>query len=922
MLALVGGAAKAIGGGIVKNVAKDKAKNFITGKKKKVKPEAIKKSDDSYTPGKGGSALAVRPQTSLVPQITPVSASEVSSESKSSGDTLTLIKTKVLEINKFLKGSLAQEKASSKKTKKSDEKQKRKKQEGALEKIAPKPKGILKKITAPAKGLFDGIFNFISNILLGRLLVVLLESKTNLPGGSILMFLANTAEKIIDVILGTLDAFGSFLLFGQQKLDGAKDWLKEHKGNDAVERFDGLLGSLTNLFNAAVIVGSVFAALGIAKPPKGPKKPEGPKGQKPGVKPQTKPFGKGKPGMKPTGPSKAARLVQKNHGHAARGIYQNAIDNGKSPKAAQAAVNKALKKGQIVSKPQTGSLGGTDKGSKIAKGGLKKVPKRLATKVLGKAGVKTIKGIAKGFSKIPIVGPIIVAVSSLLAGEPPAQALFKGLGAALGGFLGTFIPIPVVGTLIGEALGVFVGDLLYTLILGKGPKAAGEKLVKAFKTIMDIGGLALKFFMDGGKRFIDNFPTVDVPDIRPGQIFANILSINPLVKAMMDFEVKIPGGGGRHFMIDRLPLPDEWKTALKEGFSIRGMFDGLPGLQEVLGMFAQFIPGMDKYIENGALKKVPNLLLTTPPGLPFLMPHVAKSFLPGLFGGKGDVKPNNQANTPPSDSSIVSSEVGKEEGGGGLFGGLFGGGGGDASAAMPNVSTQGADLRNQTEGSKIAGELGKYLNREGLKWGSGVTEHPEHGGVQPVHTGGSYHYKEQGYRAIDIGGWGPNRFKQEGLAGTDDQTQIIAGIQKFNKEKGVKPIEFITEATDPTYHNDHVHIAYGLGGLVRGITHAMLGEKGKEFVIDNDSYTAIESAYPGLLDAINKAKGKDAVEELMAYTDYERPPEPEMAMAGGASGGGSGSYGDSGESGMVSSNVSERSSDTDSSWKDIRYKFG
>ena len=85
--------------------------------------------------------------------------------------------------------------------------------------------------------------------------------------------------------------------------------------------------------------------------------------------------------MKPTGPSNISKLVQK-HGHAARGIYQNAIDNGKTPRQAQAAVDKALKKGQIVSKPQTGSLGGTDKGSKIAKGGLKKVPKRLATKIL------------------------------------------------------------------------------------------------------------------------------------------------------------------------------------------------------------------------------------------------------------------------------------------------------------------------------------------------------------------------------------------------------------------------------------------------------------------------------------------------------------------------------------------------------------
>ena len=164
MLALAGGAAKAIGGSIVKNVAKDKAKSFITGKKKKVKPEAIK-SGGGYSEPVGGGALAVRPQASLVPSISPVSASEVSSESISSGDTLTLIKIKVFEIDKFLKGTLAQEKASAKKTKKSDEEQKRKKQESTLEKITPKPKGILKKITAPAKGLFDGIFNFISTIL-------------------------------------------------------------------------------------------------------------------------------------------------------------------------------------------------------------------------------------------------------------------------------------------------------------------------------------------------------------------------------------------------------------------------------------------------------------------------------------------------------------------------------------------------------------------------------------------------------------------------------------------------------------------------------------------------------------------------------------------------------------------------------------
>ena len=60
----------------------------------------------------------------------------------------------------------------------------------------------------------------------------------------------------------------------------------------------------------------------------------------------------------------------------------------------------------------------------------------------------------------------------------------------------------------------------------------------------------------------------------------------------------------------------------------------------------------------------------------------------------------------------------------------------------------------------------------------------------------------------------------------------------------------------------------------------MLGEKGKEFVIDNDSYTAIDDAFPGLFDAINEAQGEDAVAALMEYTDYERPQQQEPMMAG------------------------------------------
>ena len=864
-LALLGGAAKAIGGGIVKNVAKDKAKSFITGKKKKVKPEAIKKSDDSSTPGKGESALAVRPQTSLVPQITPVSASEVSSESKSSGDTLTLIKTKVFEIDKFLKGTLAQEKASSKNTKKSDEKQKRKKQEGALEKIAPKPKGILKKITAPAKGLFDGIFSFISNILLGRLLVVLLESKTNLPGGSILMFLANTAEKIIDVILGTLDAFGSFLLFGQQKLDGAKDWLKEHKGNDAVERFDGLLGSLTNLFNAAVIVGSVFAALGIAKPPKGPKKPEGPKGRKPKVKPDKK-----------TRTRRASKEARKRY---ARRFGKDAARQ---------------RFGGQTRGPMKGSLG---------RRGLQKAPGRLGVKLFGKQGVKLV---SKTFGKIPIMGPLIVAVASLLAGEPIGQAVFKGLGAALGGVLGSFIPIPVIGTILGETIGVLVGDMLYSLIMGGGPKEAGQKFMTALKTAMDVGGLIVNFFKEGFGRFFNDFPTVEVPDTFFG--------------------------------------------AIQKGLAI-------------------VFPFFDKD-GDGKVGKIPNLSILFNPlaMITELIPHAAASFLPDIFGSggtafkssdsSGSKEPDkstgsggNSSGTEPhvGESQSVpqtgnaSGETGKN--GNAIY--LHWTAGNYTSTAGPyhTVFTGDGTMHRKTEYTKRSGHTeGRNTNSVGLSLASNpdIGQWPTEEQRVAMAKEAARIAKGWGWSASDINlnkvlthgeaGSnldGVNATTNYGLFGRGDSrvqpgkeklaTGSIADFERWDLDI-MKKGDMYGSGGDEM--RDRIKGFMKLGGPTKGRGLYEMGEEGTEFTIDNDSYMAIESVLPGALSRVNKAKGKDAVEALMSYTDYERPPEPEMAMAGGSSSGGSGSYGDSGESGMVYSNVSEGSSGTDSSWKDIRYKFG
>ena len=135
-----------------------------------------------------------------------------------------------------------------------------------------------------------------------------------------------------------------------------------------------------------------------------------------------------------------------------------------------------------------------------------------AAKIFGKAAkvvapaMKAAMPAVKGFAKrIPIMGPIIVALVSMMTGDPVGKALFKGVGAALGGALGTFIPIPFLGTLLGETIGVYIGDLLHTLLMGGGMAAAGEKLKQDIGKVLKGGGKIFEWVKGGFSRFITDF---------------------------------------------------------------------------------------------------------------------------------------------------------------------------------------------------------------------------------------------------------------------------------------------------------------------------------------------------------------------------------------------------------------------------------
>ena len=713
----------ALAAGLAKGLAKGAITKSVTGAGKKgaIRKSFQTKPSERKEEGRGlvRTAPGASPRSSAIVAFSPsvTGNPEKKIASVSGGDPKLIrvekIRVSVVNIESYFKTRIKSKADIAKKRTKLIEKQKGNKGEDEREvkKTGKKTKGL--KLPKP-KSFFERILSGIATMIGYGLLMRLLPFVDQLK--PILMGVINALKFILDIGGKILNGLITFVSWGMDAYDATVGWIGDTFGEDALNAVTSISDKLVHLINAAIIVGSAMLAMDMNPFNRGNKNKPGVKPTKPTLKP-TQPKVK-PPGMSPTGRPRPAASIQRKFGHNAANAFQakydKAIQAGRTPTQAlttgKAHVRKLIESGKITAAPQTGSLGGGKAGSKIFKGGIAKSANRFGIKLFGKSAMK---GVSKMFGRIPIVGPLIIAVASILAGEGIGKALFKGVGAALGGLLGSFIPIPVLGTILGELVGEYVGDLMHVLIMGGGISKLGERLQSDIAAALNVAGAAFNFLKDGAVRFFENFPTVDVPDIRPGKIFADMLSINPIFKAMMNFEVKIPKGiaNSNHFLIDRLPLPEEWKTALKEGFSLRGVFDSMPGIQEILGSFAKFIPGMDKFIKNGALKKVPNLLLLSPPGLPFLLPHVGKSFLPGVFGGSSTSKaPKTPKESPPADNEGAGEEKGFfskiGDGLGGMMSGIsnmFGGGGSDENPGgrtqvpVTSLGSGGGSLKDMTD---------------------------------------------------------------------------------------------------------------------------------------------------------------------------------------------------------------------------------
>ena len=623
---------KALGKTMAKSSVKKIATEKLLNRKKKTSAkrptldQLIADVRGSGEPSKGG-ALAVRPSTSLVPTTAGAIQKHtgVDGEYGSVEDNVIRIKSKVIAIDGILKGTLAAEKA-----RKADAHaaQEASEQAAAEKKLEAKPKKKKKgmKLKAPKQmvSLWERLKNFFTTIVLGYVglkLLPLLPKLLPLAAG-----LFTAAGGLIDFAGKILDFAVTIVDWGYKLYDMVMGLIKNLVGEKGAKLIEDLMGHLNTLINGFLvwkIVGEkIFKAI---------------------VANIKRTFRIAKIIFKKV--TRFAKNIIKNAFKLAKSIGQNMM---KIPGVKNVVGNIARVGGNVLSKGKGIISNVLGKSGGLASKGAGKIG-GIAGKIFGKAAkfiapaIKTAMPAVKGFlGKIPILGPLIVGIVSLISGDPPGKAIFKALGAALGGALGTFIPIPVLGTLIGETIGVFVGELLYYLIIKRDPKAAFQFLKDSFMKIFNVGKNIFLFFKDGFGRFINNFPMVKFPAQSIGHYMYKLLAINPIYKGMMDF--KVP----------------EWRVIPKwiRGFSLKGMLSSLPSIPEILGGIFNLHPLLKMLVKDGKVEGFPAIWQLMNPV--FMVKHLKESFFPS-DGGPSKPATSTANSSPEMGSEAKDPEKKKED---------------------------------------------------------------------------------------------------------------------------------------------------------------------------------------------------------------------------------------------------------------------
>ena len=547
---------------LVKNMAKkklkEKAKKFVTGDKDKKK----KLSKQGKKIEKGETFLQSQQRKVKEMQVEPLNASKLMNT-----DAVKVTKTKpksgkidykaltekvdnivgMTDALVFLTGAQSdQEKEKLKLLRQQREKEKKKKKEAKLEKGAGMGmmRNIGKGIKETAQGPLDRMIKFLTNVVIGSLAVFLINNGKKI-------------QKFFQVIGENLELFSKLLrvsIFGFQQA-----MVLANKGLKIAGQ--GLKKVLSPIGKAFKAIGSkikgVFKALG-GKFLKLLKKIPGVKG----LTNLIKGVGKVLTGAKTA--VTATKTAVKT------GVKKTVSKVTKPVTKAVSKVTKPITKTiSKVSKPVTKVASG------VLKKGVAKAPGRLLIKLFGKNTAqmvansgKLFKTLAKGAKaiKIPILGPIIVAITSILSGDNFEKTMFKTLGTVFGGMIGGGLGAALggvgapFGMLIGEIVGEFIGDLLYNVIRGDDDGTKGvEFLKKKFGQILTGAGNAVKAITDwvggGIKSFIKNVLKTDAIEVQEGKPRGIRMALTRGTKifGLYDFFKNLGFAKGKDGQIDKFP---------------------------------------------------------------------------------------------------------------------------------------------------------------------------------------------------------------------------------------------------------------------------------------------------------------------------------------------------------------------------------
>ena len=496
--------AKLLAKKFAKDKLKKKAKEFVGGKKKKKKDkkkekrQAAKNIMQEQGVYAGGGAIVVTPTKALVPTGGGDKGGALAIIDKGPID-FKVLNQKIDNITEMT-GAIAMLTGTTKKQVEDEAKARKAAVASAKRKAREKKlesKGVGSQVKATiakkAKGPLDFITNFLMQVALGSLVLFLMNNIQKIQKG--FEFVVKNWDKFFWVFRAVLfelfNGFGLtkqiFKLLGKGAVKTLKFIAKPFKwlGGLIAKKLAGLGAKIVAWAKGgiAAIKGAFLAS-----------KPGQLLMQGVGKVKQTVQAGKAFVQAGATKVKDIAGQAKTFVSSKASKVVQRTKD------AAKPLVSKAA---PIVKKAKTVA----SKATKPLKGGLKLIQKFFGPKAaqgLKQAG-PTLKPMAKASKgiKIPIIGPLLVAITSMLADDPLEQTLFKAIGAGLGGALGSFGG--PLGMILGEILGEFVGDLLYTGFMGDGWGAAGEKFMEALQGLAKAGKTALDWITGGFGRFWNMF---------------------------------------------------------------------------------------------------------------------------------------------------------------------------------------------------------------------------------------------------------------------------------------------------------------------------------------------------------------------------------------------------------------------------------